>query len=380
MSLKIFGVLHLTSPMQVITPGAEAKLSARTGRVVYGDENQAFPLTQTSAVPVLIEGARKSFPVIPPNTLRGGLRRAAADLILHSFRRRRITLTLAAWQGLRAGAVHGHPDGADPSVSEFEAAMQHPYLGLFGGSAKMVPSKLRLDTGWPVTQALVDAGIIPAGCDRGVIPADRPLLGYQWQRRVDDGLNMTSLDQLAAVVTDPLDMIDAWQTLFSRPSAEDKEAARSSDEGKLTGLKSLTAVEFVMAGVPMVYNAETSGSSAAQDGLLLLAVRSFVRTQRIGASTRHGFGRFLPELRVMADGFSGELLTRIADDASNEFDFSPMARDALGDRIQAAEQAIEAMEGRSIEQLFQSSETAKETLRKKCKTPDSQAAFKTLFG
>lgn len=396
--MYINGVLNLVSPMQVIVPG-EAKLSTRTGQPTRGkDESGAFPLTRTSMLPVVVNGKVDRYPVIPANTLRGGLRRAAADLIIDGLVARGATLTLAAWQGLRAGAVHGHPDGADPSISEFEHAMSHPYMGLFGGSPKMIPSKFRLDTAWPVVQELVDAGIVPPGCDRNVLflakaegadkekgeqkekPARRVLVGYQWVRRTDDGLSMVAYEGLQRVVSDPAELVDAWQTLFSRSSEEEKAAAKKSEEGKLNGLRALTAMEFIMPGVPMSFHASTESASLAQDGVFLLALRKMVQKQRLGATTRHGFGRFAPELQAAVDGQAVNLFDGQVSGTSSNYDFSVGARALLESRLKAGEEAIRSMDAAQIEALFEYGETAKASLRKRCKTPDSQAAFKKVFG
>lgn len=373
--MKIRGALTLTSPLQVVLPSGAARLSSTTGRVVYSDEPGTFPLTQTSKLPLHVAGERVLVPVVPANTLRGGLRRAAADLILESFRARGLRITMSTWQGLRAGAVHGHPDGADPSIEEAMAAANDPYLGLFGGSARMVPSRVRIDTGWPVVSQLVEAGIIPPGADGSVLTHlpekgwASQLLGYQWCRRGDDALMVGNATRLNDVLSDPVAVVDAWRQLFG-------SSAEKGDTG-IIGLRALTAIEFIVPGVSVAFNAELSGATPEQGGLFLLALRAYCRAQKIGAATRHGFGRFTPVLTVSGVDGAQSLPCPLFGTETGEVEFSSLASAALADVLAAGERAVQVVEPATLEALFAPSENAFNALRRRAK--GSEDDFDKVF-
>jgi len=350
--------------MLVITPMSASKLTADK-RVVYGDATGGFPLTETCKQARFIDGKRVNLPVIPANTLRGSLRRAAARLIERSLIARGQVLSMAAFQGLEAGAVHGHPDGGDPTISQYRTESNDPYMGLFGGGPRMQSSRFALGDAIAQTREV--------NHDVETLPTARECVDYRFIRRTDNALGIGGEELIESVT----ESASAWQTLF-RTSAAEKSEAKASDEGVLRGLNALTAVEFIIPGVSLHADGYFSPTATpAQIGLWLLAILELCRDNQIGAAGRYDFGRFVAEIVLIREGASAITVLEYVDGVVK---FTWPTTTELGSAITAAQTYLNTVDAASIESLFASSGTAIDALMAKCKTPAAKAALELIIG
>ncbi len=378
--MKISGQLILTSQAMVIQVQNEAKITGNLN-ISYGKGAPGFPLTQTAKLPVILGGNVERVPVIPSNTFRGAIHRSAATILAARLMKKGQKLSQAAWHGINCGSVHGHPDGETPTITQMQAEQAHFYGGLFGGGPRFLESAYRVDTAYPLTQELVANGIVPYEGDVEMLPKGRSynsdnqervnfkgLLAYTFQRRSD-----TEPGEFE-IVENPEASDAAYRTLFkSKKADETDEGSEKTDSGVLRGINALTAIETMCAGTQLNFFLETRSSTIEQDGMLLLALREFVQRQRIGASGRLGFGRFQTALTVQVGSRSATLF-------NSAFEFTSEAESVAATQIEAANKALDAATAREIEELFDYSDTAKEALAKKCKSPAEAAAFTLLFG
>ncbi len=345
------------SPLLVITPASASKLSTDK-RIVYGDGADGFPLTETCKLAQFIDGKRIFVPVVPCNTLRGALRRCAARLIEDSLLARGQTLTMAAVQGLEAGAVHGHPDGGDPTISQYQAESSDPYMGLFGGGPRMHSSRFALGDAIALTREMHDLEMLPSA---------RECIDYRFIRRSDNALGI-GVEQL---LDDVSGAAEAWQTIF-KMSASAKSEAKASDEGMLRGLNALTAMEFIIPGITLAAQGSFPPTATpAQVGLWLLSVMELCRKNQIGAAGRYNFGRFAADITLSS--------ISVIEYVEGLPTFTAQLMKEFGSSIAAAQTYLMTVESATIESLFASSEAAVDALMAKCKTPAAKAALTLIL-
>jgi CRISPR type IV-associated protein Csf2 len=241
---------------------------------------------------------RVEIPVIHATTLRGALRRAAADVVKDALIARDETLSLSCYHALQSGAPNAtgnSGEGVDVALTHEAAA--HPFVGLFGGGARLFRSHLVCTTAvppfdHPVVQAMLPAGtgLLPLrartadGHEYAVNPRD--VVKRQWFIRRDDALALD--DPRATTVVADFD-----------GDVEKYAAAVAANETRDLRLKA--AVEVVVPGTPFGWSLELPDTTPAQLGLVLLALQNFARAQRLGGLNRHGFGRFALQLTLTSD-------------------------------------------------------------------------------
>jgi hypothetical protein len=199
------------------------------------------------------EQTRVDIPVIHATTLRGALRRAAADVVKDALIARGETLSLPAYQALQSGAPNATGnarEGVDVALT-YEAGA-HPFVGIFGGGAHLFRSHLVVTTAvppldHPVVQAMLPpgTGLVPLrtkqGDGREYPMAPRDLVKRQWFVRRDDAL---ALDDPRATAL--LEDFDGDVTRYAAAIAA----------GTQRDLRLIAAVEVVVPGVPFGWGAE----------------------------------------------------------------------------------------------------------------------------
>jgi CRISPR type IV-associated protein Csf2 len=398
--MRIRGTIRLTSPL-LITSTAQGRVTL-DGRLTFGDAPGSFPCTTQYRFSANLGGVNVRVPVIPANTWRGSLRRAAAERIKAALIRKKQRISLPAWSCLLNGAASGNPDSGALNIQDVVTATSNVYLGVFGGGPRFVHGGLSASISWPLVHALRDAGIInaaPDECISAFIPdtgSERVMHGltsYYHLRRSDD-LSFCRADSYDHI-EGGLERIADWLRLYHQrrdddavpaegDAADGDEGTKDTKRNKKTkgdaqarGTGTLTFAEAISPGVPMSIRFDTHGLTPAQNGLVLRALLDVFAKQRIGANGRLGFGRFGYSFLVEDDNGSSEV--------RGGPDTHPQSLpDHLTAMLSAADEAIESLTATEIDAMFAISSTAvanaKAKLIKAGASAETLAAYDRVYG
>lgn len=371
--IKIHGTLRTTTPLTVAQPG-ELKINLNGRRSAQG-----FPCTQvaTLSLPATEEFAGETIPVIPANTLRGGLRRAGATLVENALIARGEKLQLAALHSLRSGTPYGHPDKAAPKLTEIAEAQRTPPLGVFGGGPRMVGGDLRVDTGMPVISATLDRGLIPLGLSGQKV--EGRLTTYLWLRRADDVVTFVDHENAQRLVQDYPESLDAWQVLVGDHRDDDvmdEDAPR--EESAFRKVAGFNAFEAVLPGVPFAVRYDLDTDYTANAGFLLLALQEFAKTQRVGGMARLGYGRFALDLHLLIDDAQSSIPLFIRTQDAYELN---LADPQIETMVKAALEWLDQVTAAQLHELLMPSTSSRSDVRKKLKgNVRMQEAFDKIYG
>ena len=364
----IEGVLKLTSPLHVASPGARyVELDTLQVTNRKPDKNKEYTgITATTAYPIAIteedtlevaypspakerDGDTKranrspEVPVFPANDLRGRLRRFAADVIFGKLLERNQKISLEAYHGMTCGAVIGRPT---PGL-DFALAIKsgiHPFLGLFGGGPRMVRSSLQISPAWAITSTTLKTGVVPNRYESDCVTHDWHLLRPLFFRRVDDALEFYS-GTTSLTVQNYSEAVAKW---LKDEGAQSADGDTGTVRSKLR-IRTFSAIQYVVPGTRFHFDAriDTSRTGLAALGIFVHALAHFATKQCIGGWVRNGFGRFETSLSlVLPDGGRFPVLVRQGGV------YTPNAMDLIADALDewaAAENRITVEE---LEDLY----------------------------
>lgn len=317
---KIAGVLKLTSPLHVASPG-DRVINLESLRLSYGKaDNDHMNLTGTTHCPLALtedemlnegieptsgdptESAKSSpergivhMPIFPANDARGRLRRHAAAEIFNLLRSRGEMVSLPTFHAITCGAATGELN-KDATLDLILESGKHAFLGLFGGGPRMVDSSLKVHTLWPITSTTIKAELVPMRYeDRKVPSGANRLTRAMFYRRIDDALVFsTGLTEL--VVKEYSSAVADWIVELGSAKSEDGTKIRSAKQ-----LHTFGAVEFVIPGTRLYseIKVDTERVGLGALGLLIHAVAGFANKQGIGGWSRIGFGNFESEFELL---------------------------------------------------------------------------------
>jgi CRISPR type AFERR-associated protein Csf2 len=321
MKVNIQGTLTLTSPLHVAAPGdavCQFPTDRAPSRFRFGgiqDPNRECPAVRTmftrKPIPAdeLVESNGDSkplpfveLPFIPANSIRGRLRRFAADEIFQAIILQEKKITLGTLRGLLCGAVTGQPAGTC-SVEDRLASAKHFYLGLFGGGPRLIQSSLSVCDSYPLIEEA--AGVVPHNLPLHPIRA-RDITQARYYRKLEDLADYIRngsdkvVDNFYAAASEYLAGLEGEQ---SKRAAERAEKP-AGEKTKKTGLKFFGAIEMVIPGVPFSFDlsVDTEFIGLSGLGLLIQSISTFTKTQGLGGLSRVGFGRFDADLNLIANG------------------------------------------------------------------------------
>lgn len=277
-------------------------------------------IIRTMKQPVFTQKGMDMVPYYPGNGLRGRLRDIAAYIAIDHITAHG-QIERALYSGMTSGSEGGQPDTAPLTVEELLRSRTNPFMGLFGGGARMLRSTYTVEDLVPVISSTIAAGMVPAeygdASDVTFTPqafpgAEHPVRGKDLIHvyhtvRIDDVLRMTNPDALMRSVRNPVEEVDAYQQKVA-DNQKDRKHDKMADEGEKTGAKKIDAAnmisyEAIAAGVPMFFRLTMSDSlSNAQIGLMALAVCDLVNKQNLGGIIRCGLGRYAANLTMTREG------------------------------------------------------------------------------
>ncbi len=165
--VKTLSHLHIAS-----TESARLK---KDGKVQYGKTpgvDDSRPLVRTCREPIFIESSisdsseihdKMYIPVIPANTIRGAIRRESAKLLFKKLISSGEKLDLLSTQLLLNLAHSGKLNAT--GIVDYDRTMQARkglFSGLWGGGSNLHRSAIITPTLYPVCEATLDLGLVPA--------------------------------------------------------------------------------------------------------------------------------------------------------------------------------------------------------------------------
>ena len=311
-SNRIEGIVTLTSPLHC----------ASMDESLIKDQNAKSTGTPTVQRRIMTRNGIQKIPYFPGNDLRGRLRRKAAGIVLD-----RIAadgkVKVELYQGLNCASISGQPDDAALTVEEVMRARDNVYMGLFGGGARLLRSRFRMNDLTPILADTVEIGSVPKELaetnDSTYMPlgyGDTAAKGYQildfYQCiRIDDVMRVARLaemekyieDYQAAILGKQLSSIE--ERVIRKEQKEQAKTGEIKKEeiSKKTKLDNIMSVQTVISGTPMYFLMDLNDdASDAHVGLMLMSLRELVREQALGGWIRAGMGRFDANLYLTRNG------------------------------------------------------------------------------
>lgn len=362
---KIQGVIRLTSPMSIASPG-DARYDFDRDNFVYGDK-AAVTCTRTRKDRIIVHGRDEDappiveVPVCPPNSIRGRLRRRAAARILSALGKRGIKVDLNTWMVLKCGAANGYPDSKLLTAAEVKESAAHPYLGLFGGGPTLIKSCLRTDTAYPICPATIQAGLIPERYHGAATKTDR-LTQVSMFRRVDD--LRSGIPEDAKIIEDCDETIGKWMEMTASPDPSDETKAA------VRGVTGWSSIEYVIAGTPFLVSVDIDSFDEAQIGLAMISLCDMLNEQKLGGKVALGSGRFnVSDMAIECNGKRHKLLK----DDQVPYELN-MADEVVASFVHAAEEALETMDAEALMKFCKPEKDPEEKAKQKKEKKDADQA------
>lgn len=329
--MRLTSPLHISSPRLTYWDASNGQFSSKSSSVV-ATRNTSFPLAIRLHHELLHNGndSRPAhnirYPIIPANTLRGRLRRMAAERIFAAIRSKGERLSLDAVHVLTCGASSGRPEGGPTSLDDRDIQVAHPYFSTFGGGPKLFRSGFQVASALPVNRVTIDEGYVPVSQEpyattqtrtsdfffgthirRGddvldfvpdlddTLIANYPAVMKQWIAACAKNKDDRAADRLAKKQAKQQQSAPATET----PPAETADGSPANvrrEKTKKSILESIVMCECVVPGT--VFYSDITFSpwmSDAAKGCLMHAVFDAMQ-QPIGGKVANGLGRFLPEM------------------------------------------------------------------------------------
>ncbi|HEU0198314.1 MAG TPA: type IV CRISPR-associated protein Csf2 [Nevskiaceae bacterium] len=307
---------------------------------------------------------RHIVPYITGNSVRGQLRRAGAEMVLKALHR---PVSRELFSILTCGKVGRGAIGFAPTATAVMNMDKDPFAGLFGGGCHMLRSAFTIGQLWPevawclplLHRDLRDAAI-PDEKLRGTrkqLNDEGKFVDVPYPVKLVHDVLITSRDDLlngkgASYVEDYENALEAWQKEVSdgnAAKAADKKAAREaraknepyhSEGSKSSDNRMISGIESIVPGTPLQFWIMLENDpDGARLGLLLMAIRDFANTNRLGGGAARGFGRFQANLALYEDD---RLIVPSIFDPNTEAPAYTLVKD-LNDYVAKAQAGLDAL-------------------------------------
>ena len=354
--IVVQGAVQFLSPLHVASPEA-IRYDFAKKKWIYGGKG-GQPITGTQYQWLITAAEKQRTPVFPANGIRGRMRRCGAEVIKDKLKERGEKLSLEAYEVLQCGAPNGYPDSAIPKISEYRAALEHPYFGVFGGGPRMIRSSLRTDVMYPISEMTCSLGMIPQAF-RQFATTEKYLTQVFSFSRNDDVLQMTD-PMMFDVLKDPEKTIAEWHEVIGRvveAEAQAEQAKEDAESGEKAApkpkpvnykqIRTWAGHEIVSPGTVFFFRASCLNPGEAQRGMFLKALEGFMNLQNLGGWVRNGYGRYRPLVMDLYDGDAVIPLFETGVDGR----YKLLQNDTVDNYILALEEALEDVNAGEIEKF-----------------------------
>jgi CRISPR type IV-associated protein Csf2 len=318
-----------------------------------------FPLTLTKTVPVMLplNGVLASYPipVLPATTLRGMLRRQAAGLIQQVLLSKNLKISHDVYQAMHCGAVRRAPSGDLPEWEKMVQIMDHIFFGVYGGGARMTPSRLRVRDAYPCLDILAEHHIIPKpDNETWLVPVKGPdalrdLLVVDQTVRRDDLLLGTDpmAPEIIAHYAEAYAQLVGDTLTRRKTRTSETETEEEDDPTDRATVSTLVFFEYIPPGTPFCARFHLRRPTEAQAGFLIRTLMAFVEHGQIGAKKALGMGEFAClAAHVRTDGATFPIMQLV--------DGKPMwtPSGVLAACLDEADRALDALDPENLEQVI----------------------------
>lgn len=354
MSYQIVGILTLTTHAHQSDPGGKEGNYSGTMKTWHFDK----------------ELRRRHIPFITANSVRGLLRRAAAEQVLDTLNK---PVSRALFSILNRGAAGRSDIGADPSVNAMIEGSRNVFAGMFGGGPYMIHSRFSIGPLIPViswTQHYLHPALRSSA-----VPIDN--LTYKREGEVIDaplttdiiltgkddllmGRGQNHVENYQQSLQNWIEHVQGGRDAKAAAKAAKKDGANKKSEEapaavKSSDLQGFNFVEAMLPGTPLQFWLRTKEQTTpAQLGLLLIAVREWANANVVGGMSARGFGRFEAQLALYhGDTEVCSSIFRPGDHAT-AYRLSP----ETDQFVQAAEAELKALTIETLEAVYPSNAKA----------------------
>lgn len=266
------------------------------------------------AMKTLISGIDAPVPFISANSIRGLIRRAAADVLLESLIDRGLTISRGAYLSLVRGA-HSRTgiNASKLTFAEAKAAATHIFAGVFGGGSFMFPSNMDIERdAFPITMETLP--YLPR--DVHHLACEETANGILTRTMMAPRDDFARLPRIARLVVADVEAEHAehMKTKHSQSKASDSAKASGAEKVKKDDLDNFMGeIECIKPGIPLYFGLIAKNITDAQAGLILMAVHRWANRNVLGGGGARGHGRFKPDLTCVIDGESVPLFDSMTD-------------------------------------------------------------------
>lgn len=288
--------MSTTKPVQLVIRGVvtTASLAHQTSPSEPGMQIKTNVMSSAGLV--------RGVPYITANSVRGLIRRAAADVVLERLAESKSRIHRSLYLSIVRGAyARTGVQAGGATIEQMLAASAHVFGGLFGGGGFMHHSTFDLKSDLlPVARGTKD--FMPADVQARAIDQDASkLLTMAVLAPRDD---FATLPPMARAVVDDLDNAYREHMATKVDQAAASKAAKDSASEKVSkdDLNNFAMTECIIPGVPLYFNITTGAITEAQAGLLLQGVHRWANRNALGGGSARGRGSFVPSLALLIDG------------------------------------------------------------------------------
>ncbi len=288
--------MSTTKPVQLVIRGV-----VTTASLVH-QTSPSEPGMQIKTNVITSAGLVRGVPYITANSVRGMLRRAAADVLLERLAESKSRIHRSLYLSIVRGAyARTGVQAGGATIEQMLAASAHVFGGLFGGGGFMHHSNFDLKSDLlPVAQGTKD--FMPADVQARAIDEDASkLLTMAVLAPRDD---FATLPPMARAVVADLESSYSEHMATKVDQAAASKAAKDSASEKVSkdDLNNFAMTECIIPGVPLYFNITTGSITEAQAGLLLQGVHRWANHNALGGGSARGRGSFVPSLALLIDG------------------------------------------------------------------------------
>lgn len=344
--LQIVGVITATSFVHQTDPNREGNMSRTLKTWAFDTDHR-----------------RHQVPFVTGNSLRGQLRRQAAEIALDALNK---PVSRALFSCMTSGKASRKDIGLPPTTTAVVEGGRNVFAGLFGGGGYMLPSRYTMGPLWPVV-AWCHAWLHPALRDQ-MVPAEKLTFESGHDIPLVTEIILTSRDDVMAGkgqdrIEDYQKSFEAWVSGVSAGRAAKAANKASQAEAKKKGEKvdagdgkaisvdvsGFNLVEAIIPGTPLQFWLRVhSEATEAQIGLMLLAIRNWANENVIGGASARGFGRFEAQLALYDD--EQELVPNIFNLDGHATAYT--LHDDVSSYVKAAEAALAALTVADLEGAY----------------------------
>ncbi|OJY94338.1 MAG: type IV CRISPR-associated protein Csf2 [Lysobacterales bacterium 63-13] len=351
MSLQIVGTIMLTT---------HAHQTAPDGRV--GNKSDTIKSGMFCT-----DGRRRQIPFITANSVRGLLRRCAADRVMDALD---TPISRQLFHCLTRGAASRSGIGAEPTVEGLVEGQRNVFAGLFGGGPYMLHSRYGIGPLLPAVSWLghilhpsvrdqainvenltyrdADGNVRDIGLTTEIILTGKDdLMAGKGQDRIEN--YQQSLSEWLAHVTDGREAKAKKKAAEKVAKAEGTQLDAAAAAGASSDLMGFNFIEAMLPGTPLQFWLRLKPlATDAQVGLALMAVRDWANRNEVGGASARGFGRFEARLALYDDATQVSPAIFRPGDHATSYELS----DDVAVYVAAAEKALSELTIEALEKAY----------------------------